>query len=566
MRRWTYIFLATLAATLVSCNDSFLDSYNQEELEATDLWQTEAHLASAANAFKLSLGGKEWIDKMESMADSSPWVTASAFYSIGAGNFTKDQKEIDELWAEAYHNIGRTNHFLANYERAAEVPATVRERYAAEAYFYRAYNYWVLTSLFGDVPYIDKELQADSPEVYRGRDPRAEIVAAVTRDLEEHYKALPIYVEAAGAEFGRVSQCAALALLSRIYLYNELWEEAADAAERAMANPYHCLYSTGRPDRDYADLFNYTGRASRNPENREVLLAYVYDHSLGVESSSFHDRSRECWRPDGFAACMPTQSMIDAYLTDEGEIWEPGPVTYYEAVFMHRDPRLAQSIMTPGEFWLAGKSGDRYSYDDKLYTYPKFIDDRTGCATRTGYYLRKFVEPSVAQYAGQDDNDVIVLRYAEVLLNYAEARCMQEKLTQEDLDRTINLLRFRAGMPALELDHLPEGSDLLTEIRRERRVELFAEGHRYFDIIRWRQGELLGQPLLGVRRDWILPVRVETPDRPVLDELPWHQVGKHEYLLMDAGRHFDPSRNYLLPIPARQEKLNPHLKPNNPGW
>ena len=258
--------------------------------------------------------------------------------------------------------------------------------------------------------------------------------------------------------------------------------------------------------------------------------------------------------------------MVEAYLTADGEIWNPDPLTFYEGIFTNRDPRLTQSILSPLQSWSGGKSGDRYSYDDRLYSYPKFVDDRTGCVTPTGYYIRKYVEPSVAAYAGQDDNDVIFFRYGEVLLNYAEAKCMQGNLSQEDLDLSINLLRDRVDMVHLTLEDLPEGSDLLTEIRRERRVELFAEGHRYLDLLRWHQGEVLGQPLLGVRRDWILPVRVEDKADPILENLDWMQVGKHEYLVMDAERHFDPARHYLFPIPAAQEKLNPNLLPNNPGW
>ena len=566
MKRWTFIFLVLTAAAFASCNDAFLEGTAHDGISDSEFWQTEEQLVSAANAFTLSLGGKEWIDRMESMADSSPWRISSSYYDLGAGNFSKEKPEINQFWANAYSNIGQTNRFLANYQRAVDVPEEVRERYAAEAYFYRAYNYWLLTSLFGDVPYIDRELEVNSPDVYRGRDPRQEVIRAVTRELEAHYQALPPHVEAASPAFGRVSQCAALALLSRIYLYNGLWEEAADAAARAMEDSYHRLYTTGHPERDDADLFNYTGRASRNPDNREVLLAYVYNCSPGNGFSSGHDRSWESWQQDGAAAYMPTQSMVDAYLTDEGDIWNAEKVIYYEQVFAHRDPRMSQSILTPGDRWVGGKSGDRYSYDDALYSYPKFIDDRTGCMTRTGYYIRKYVEASVAGQIGQDDNDVIFLRYAEVLLNYAEARCMQGQLTQEDLDRSINLLRARVGMVPLDLQRLPEGSDLLTEIRRERRVELFAEGHRYFDLIRWHQGDVLGKPLLGVRRDWILPVRVETSSAPILDRLPWYRVGDHEYLLLDGDRHFDPSRHYLLPVPARQEALNPNLKPNNPGW
>ena len=181
--------------------------------------------------------------------------------------------------------------------------------------------------------------------------------------------------------------------------------------------------------------------------------------------------------------------------------------------------------------------------------------------TYTGYYTRKYVEPETVKFVGHDDNDIIIIRYAEVLLNYAEAKEMLGQLTQDDLDKSINLLRDRVGMVHMTLTP-PAGSDIRTEIRRERRVELFLEGHRYMDIIRWKQGELLGQPLLGVRRDYLDQSRLKIK----LSELKWQSVNGKEYLILESNRTFDPNKNYLRPIPFKQMQLNPNLAPNNPGW
>ena len=264
-----------------SCNDDFLDRMPKDEMTDDNFWQTEEHLVQVANTFTAALQGKYWLNITEIMADSAPWAVTTAFRTIGAGNFTTETSQINSLWVTAYTGIGRVNYFLNNYNRAETVKEEIRERYAAEAYFYRAYNYWVLTSYFGDVPYITDELSVESPDVYRGRDPRKTVIEKVTKDVEDHCKNLPEYIPAASSEFGRVSQCAALALLSRIYLYNGMYEEAVGAAERAMNNSYHELYSTGNPDVDYVNLFNYTGRASRNAANKETLLAFVYNYDLG---------------------------------------------------------------------------------------------------------------------------------------------------------------------------------------------------------------------------------------------------------------------------------------------
>ena len=551
------------ALMLTSCNDSFLDRIPHDALTDANYWQTETHLSSVANTFTSSLSGKDWLNKTEIMADSAPWSVTTAWRTIGGGYFTSDASQINSVWSAAYTGIGRTNYFLNNYQRATGVKEEVRERYAAEAYFYRAYNYWILTSLFGDVPLVTSELNVESPDVFRGRDARKDVIDRITKDLEDHYKALPEYVAAGSSDFGRVSQCAALALLSRIYLYNGRYEDAVSACERAMSSTYYKLYSTGHPDVDYVNLFNYTGRASRNPANKETLIAFVYNYDLGESSRTSHNLSRVCWVPNDYARFTPTASMIECYLTKDGKIWDPNSATSYEDVFKDRDPRMTQSILAPGTKWEGGESGDMLSTDKTVFTYPKFDNSKDGCMSYTGYYMRKYVEPSTVKDVGHDDNDIVLIRYAEVLLNYAEAKEQLGTLTQSDIDKTINLLRDRVGMVHLKLSEIPAGSDIRTEIRRERRVELFFEGHRYFDIIRWKQGEILGEDLLGVRKDYLDPARLK---EGIIGNLKWKTVNGKEYLVLESGRTFDPEKNYLLPVPFTQMQLNPQLAPNNPGW
>ena len=563
MKKNIHIILMSAALMLTSCNDSFLDRIPHDALTDANYWQTETHLSSVANTFTSSLSGKDWLNKTEIMADSAPWSVTTAWRTIGGGYFTSDASQINSVWSAAYTGIGRTNYFLNNYQRATGVKEEVRERYAAEAYFYRAYNYWILTSLFGDVPLVTSELNVESPDVFRGRDARKDVIDRITKDLEDHYKALPEYVAAGSSDFGRVSQCAALALLSRIYLYNGRYEDAVSACERAMSSTYYKLYSTGHPDVDYVNLFNYTGRASRNPANKETLIAFVYNYDLGESSRTSHNLSRECWVPNDYARFTPTASMIECYLTKDGKIWDPNSATSYEDVFKDRDPRMTQSILAPGTKWEGGESGDMLSTDKTVFTYPKFDNSKDGCMSYTGYYMRKHVEPSTVKDVGHDDNDIVLIRYAEVLLNYAEAKEQLGTLTQSDIDKTINLLRDRVGMVHLKLSEIPAGSDIRTEIRRERRVELFFEGHRYFDIIRWKQGEILGEDLLGVRKDYLDPARLK---EGIIGNLKWKTVNGKEYLVLESGRTFDPEKNYLLPVPFTQMQLNPQLAPNNPGW
>lgn len=562
MKKIIYGLLIATAALMVGCNDDFLERPQFDQITDENFWQNEAHLQSVANTFTTCMQGAYWLNITEIMADFAPWAVTTAFRTIGGGNYATNIGNLNSIWVRAYNGIGTTNYFLANYNRAVNVKKEIRERYAAEAYFYRAYNYWILTNYFGDVPYITEVQNVESPDVYRGRDKREVVIDNITKDLEEHYKALPEYIPAASTEFGRVSQAAALVLLSRIYLYNGRYADAVDACERAMKNPYHELYTTGKPNEDYYNLFNYTGRASRVAANKETILAYVYNYDLGEKARTSHNVSRSNWVPGDYARWVPTKKAIELYLTADGQIWDPKQCNSYEEIFQNRDPRMCQTILAPGTPWTGGPDGDITSTDKSIYRYPLLINDKSGAMTYTGYYMRKYVEPSTVKYVSHDDNDIVMMRYAEVLLNYAEAKELDGKLTQHDLDISINLLRQRVGMVPMELGKLPAGSDIRTEIRRERNVELFYEGHRYFDIIRWREGETLGEDLVGVNRKWLDQSRLKVD----LSTLAWVTIDGEQYLLLETGRTFDPNKHYLLSIPFAQMQLNPNLKPNNPGW
>ena len=562
MKNYYIYILITIMALLPACNDDFLERPPLDTLTNENFWQSETHLVSAANALYSAMNGKDVLNVFESMGEMAPWAITTAYRTIGGGNYATDITQVNNIWVRAYYNIGRCNYFLNNYQRAVKVSDKIRERYAAEAYFFRAFDYWMLTSLFGDVPYITKELNVYSPDVYRGRDPRQAVIDSITSDLERTYQNLPKFIAPASAEFGRISQGAALTLLSRIYLYNEKWSQAADAARRAM-NLGYSLYTTGNTQNDYRNLFNFTGRASRVSANKETILAYVYNFDLGTDARTSHNLSRELWVPNDYSRFTPTKRMIETWLTADGKIWDPTSVNKYEEVFENRDPRMKQSLLPPNTPWEGRKDGNPNNTDNTLFTYPKLSNDKDGCMTYSGYYIYKYVEPTKVRRVGQDDNDIIFFRYAEVLLNYVEAREQMGSITQATLDSTINQLRNRVGMTPLTLSNIPSGSNLRAEIRRERTVELFFEGHRYLDLIRWREAEVLGEDLLGVNRRWLDPNKLP-PN--ILETLKWKNVNGERYLVIEEGRNFNPAKHYLLSLPFTQMQRNPNLRPNNPGW
>jgi hypothetical protein len=556
-RIYNYLFLAILALT--ACNDDFLDRTPLDKVTDDKFWETEDHVRAAANAGYAGLIGKDMINMGECLADNVMWYQLNAWRQIGSGLYGSDLSTLNSRWSDSYTYIRRANYFLENYNRAVSVPVEIRERYAAEVKFHRAFQYWLLTSFFGDVPYITKALTVnDTEELYKGRTPRSQVIDSIMNDLETSYKYLPEYIEPASKEFGRITQAAHLTLLARIAMQNNRYAEAESAAKRVIELKKYGIYTTGKPNQDYYDLFTFGGRASRKSANTETILAFVYNYDLG-QTGTKHNLSRELQVPDQEVRFQPTRDMIDAYLCTDGLAFNKSPLadsSTYASIFENRDPRMKQSIMYPGAVWYGGYDGD-HDAALNVFHYPKFTNDKKGAVSLTGFYSRKYCEPTKVPVYNQDDNDIVLIRYAEVLLIYAEAMFEQGKLTQDIVDVTINQLRDRVGMKRMVLTDIDlNGQDLRTELHRERRVELYFEGLRWFDIVRWKEGWRLGAVVKGIKRSWAF--------NPSL--LSNRKVDNNNNIIFDDTRTFEDPKNYLFSLPYIQMERNPNLKPNNPGW
>ncbi len=559
MNKKIYSILAVVVSLMLAgCNDDFLERPPLDQLTDANFWQTEQHVRDAANAGYSGLIGKDVVNMGEGLGDNVMWYQLTSWRQIGSGLYGSDLSLLNTRWNGCYSEIRKANYFLENYNRATSVPVEKRERYAAEVKFHRAYQYWLLTSFFGDVPLVTKTLTMNSEELYAPRDPRSKVVDFILEDLENSYQYLPAFIEPASGEFGRITQAAQLALLARIAMQNNRFDVAERAAKRIIDMNKHSLYSTGNPDQDYFDLFTFSGRASRNSKNREVILAYIYNYDLG-NAGTRHNLSRELQVPDQEVRFQPTRALIDDYLCIDGLPFNRSPLadsSSYAGIFANRDPRLKQSVMYPGALWFGGYDGD-HDQPLNVFHYPKFTNDKKGAVSLTGFYCRKYVEPTKVPVYNQDDNDIVLIRYGEVLLTYAEAMFEQGKLTQQVVDQTINLLRDRVGMKRMNLAEIvANGLDVKTELHRERRVELFLEGQRWFDIVRWKEGARLGAVVKGIKRSWAF--------RPA--ELSNRKVDSYNNIIFDDSRVFSDPKNYLFSLPYTQMERNPNLKPNNPGW
>ncbi|MFB9864715.1 RagB/SusD family nutrient uptake outer membrane protein [Rufibacter immobilis] len=553
LRCASFIIPIAFGVSISSCNDDFLERQPIDAITDVTFWETEEQLKQAVNGVYASLKGKNFAD-MENLADNTIYPPRSDYQSISSGNFDFTVGTLNSEWTAQYDGIRRCNHFLENYTKAeGTVSPEVLNQFVGEVRFMRAFLYSYLSFFFGDVPLITKTLDIGDPEIYGPRAPRAQVVDFVLEELDKAAQGLPVTYNT--ANLGRITKGAALGWKARVALFYGRYDVAEAAAKAVMDLGVYQLYSNGDPATSYMQLFTDAGKLAAG-KNKETILARLY-----LENVSMHNMSRETLVPDQTSRFSPTKSLVDAYLASDGLPIQKSPL-YSEAtygdIFKNRDPRMTQTILTPGTAWGGNDDGDQDDKPNAIFNLPKFNADKKGSVTGTGYYFIKYVDPGAVATYNKDDNDIHLLRYAEVLLTYAEARLEQGKLNQQDLDITINKLRDRVGMVHMNIEELAaNGLNLREEIRRERRVELAREGQRYFDILRWKQGDLLAQDVKGIKKS-LIPSWAQT----YVASYPTDENG---YLIINNGRRFDPAKNYLWPVPFTQLQQNPNLG-QNPGW
>ncbi len=550
---WSIAGLAALC--LPGCTKDFLDRNALDAIPNDEFWKTEGQLKLAVNACYDNLKGKNVVD-MENLGDNTIYPPMSDYLNISTGNFDFTVTTLNNEWVNQYKGIRRCNHFLENYKRAQGIQEAKLNQYGGEARFLRAFLYSYLSFFFGDVPLITNTINiTDEDIVYGTRAPRAQVVDFILQQLDSAAAELPNTYES--ADIGRITKGAALAWKSRVALFYGRYDVAEAAAKAVMDLNVYRLYNAAGVN-SYNELFTQKGKLAAGA-NKETILARTY-----LIDVSMHNMSREAQVPDQTARFNPTKSLVDAYLCTDGMPIHKSPLyneaaqTTYGDVFKNRDPRMPQTILAPGNAWGGKDDGDQDASPSDIFNLPKFNGDKKGCVTATGFYFTKYVQVSAVATYNKDPNDIHIMRYAEVLLTYAEAREMQGKLTQEDLDISINLLRDRVGMHHMIISELNAwGMNLRDEIRRERRVELALEGQRYFDILRWKQGSLLAADAKGMKKAF-----VPSYMQQYVASVP---VDAQGYMIVNSGRRFEDPKNYLWPIPLTQWQRNPSLG-QNPGW
>ena len=482
----------------------------------------------------------------------------------------------DDNWS--WSNIRACNAFLENYQ-LSPASESVKQRYAGEILFFRCMDYFNKVRRFGDVPWYDHVLEPGDEDLYKARDSRTVVMANVLNDINQAIEWLPTK---ATTGVSRVSKDAALALKARMCLFEgtyrryhniegdtEFLQAAYDAAGELMKSEYgYSLFQGSSPSQAYHELFI---QADYN-DNPEVILSREYDPSLGG-ANNVTRMIGVAESPIGFSRdavedylCAETGRPI-SLCGCEGHTTQ----TTLVAELNNRDPRLLQTVASPeaGEhtYQLNGQRPGISNLLSGLYN------------SSTGYAVAKFYNPDEFSTAhNQGTLDAPIFRYGEILLIRAEAGA--ELGLDPELDRTVNALRDRVGFnhhltanpeadPKLVEEYptiVGPNANLIREIRRERRVELMAEGLRYSDLMRWACGERLNVPKLGFVPNLASGYTQEELDI-LNDQLGFVDGALDVYTkrVTNPVPNFISPKNYLFSIPTDEIGLNPNLV-QNPGW
>ena len=438
-------------------------------------------------------------------------------------------------WCDLYSGIKTCHVFLANID-AIDADEAVKNNMKAQVRFIRASLYFRLTNLYGDVPFFTEDITLAEAKTI-GRTSRSQVVGFIHSELDDIMQYLPTSDELSADERGKITKGAALTLQARVYLYDSDWANVEKYCSRVIDGE----------GGTYALFPSYTGLFTQDNEyNCEVIMDCGYMPT------------KRTWREmydmvplsmgGRVMSTVPTQSLVDNYICLDGKPIATSAMYNAALPYQNRDPRLTGTVIYDRYDWSANV-GDG-STGVVIYTNPTSgtADAYQGTAANascTGYYMRKYYD--VKHEAGMASGlNIITMRYADVLLMYAEAMNEQGKMSADVWNKTVRPIRERAGFTlasALDYPSAQGQGEMRTTLRNERRSELAMEGLRWYDIKRWKAGsEYLNGYVYGA------PFEANNAN-----------------IRLDNYK-FDENRDYLWSVPQKQMDIDANLKPNNPGW
>lgn len=529
--------LLSVILGFVGC-DAFLDKPPLHEITDDSWWKDATQAQMMVDHCYNYLPEDSIIPYRDGYSDNGIWRATNA---MGDGSMTAFTANVKNEWK--YADIAQLNYVLEGLEKAKEfLPEEDYTHMKAEVRFIRAWLYYDMMFYFGDIPWIDHLLTVEEAK-QTGRTPRAEVWEHIKKEVNDVL--IDIQVKP-NNEPGRVNEMVVRAFLARISLFEKDYQTVLDQTALLMNAGYE-LYK-GNGVNSYGDLF----RPQTDGKNKEVIFEYQYSYPLKV-----HDLNRNL-SPGaspyvGWGRMMPLENMVDEYecigghsITDCESLHCP----YFQerldidaagghGEYEFRDPRLKQTVITPGWEWIQNGTV-AFVFDPDNEDGPDALVDKPWS---TGYSLTKWVDLN-GENADRTKSykNITLIRYADVLLMRAEALIESGGDLNEAAD-LIDLVRERAGMPGIT--RTGDVEDMRQKLRHERRIELAFEGLRYYDIVRWRicgevrSGDQYGAALIN------------------------KETGKRENIFKETRVWSDYM--YLWPIPQDARDLNPSLSQNE-GW
>lgn len=538
-------FVTILAISLLftACKKSFLDRSPQDAYSNASLWTSAsdatAALAGVYNGQSVTYADEStgwadatWIVYLDCASDNAynqyPWEGFQAY-----GNGTVNPSTGDAS-AYNYTGITRANFFLANIGKTP-MDAALKANMIAQVRFIRAYEYFLMSQLYGDVPLVTTVL-TPAQSIALTRTPKADVTKFI---LSELAAAAPDLTVTNNSGDGHITRGAALALKARVELYNQDYADCITDCQAVMKMGYTL-------DPNYSDLF----RMATQFNNPEIIASVQYVENPGSVSNGVLGVMPSN-SMGGWSSIDPTQSLVDSYEMDNGKpITDPASGYDPSNPYAHRDPRLAATILYPGApFKQAGATTDSY-YDPLDASSPDYYASGNNTSP-SGYVVKKYTS-NLSDFDNlfQSSLNMTVIRYAEVLLTDAEAKIELNKI-DASVYADINAVRNRAGMPSIDQSVYNSQTTLRALVRNERRVEFAFEGLRFFDIQRWKIGaQVMNGAIYGAKTGTVDP-----------------NTGKYTItgnpLKLETRTFAD--KNYLWPIPQSEIDIDKNLK-QNPGY
>lgn len=529
--------IACISVLAAGCRK--LEQPNTREFTEEAYWRDAQDALDALTSCYENMYGDGFYFGNEALSDNA-YVAGGGFSGvslIAGGSYDPAHARVREEWGYHYHAIRKCNLVVLNIGKVPAMDETLRRRIVAEARFIRAWSYFNMTDWYGSVPFYLDLISIDASRTI-GRTGRDEVIRFVLEELSAIRNDLPINTAYAEKDRGRITRGAAIALAARVRLWKGEWDLAAQE---------YALLMNGAQNGTYGLLGSYENLFKpANEFNNETVLDIQYGGGRTYTTQrSFLPQTVALLR----STLVPTQDLVDDYIMTNGKaISETGSGFNENDPYTNRDPRFKATIIHHG-----ANIVDFNGATQTILTQPgsvpatNSVDDQG--ASPTGYYFRKHYDPTAPNY--MSGLNLPLIRYAEVLLGFAEAKNELGQLDADTWNKTIRALRVRAGFTDAGATEYPAGAvkEALREIvRRERRAELAFEGLRAFDIRRWKTAQtVLAKPVRGIK----------------VTSGAFNKDPKG-YIIVES-RRFENPKHYLWPVPTAERDQNKNLG-QNPEW